>query len=101
MTSDESSQFLEHLSRHNHLIQAAPNGEPAEQVGSGRRQSKLWELTDLSPSEFADEVARFAKLERVTLQDLLSAPALNEGFSQRFLREMMVFPYQADDGGAI
>jgi general secretion pathway protein E len=101
MTGDEFSQFLEHLSRQNHLIQAAPNGEPAEQAGSGRQQSKLWELTDLSPSEFADEAARFAKLDRVTLQDLLSASALNEGFSQRFLREMMVFPYRAADGGAV
>jgi len=100
MTSDKSSQFLEHLRRNNHLIMTAPDGELAEQ-GPTRRQSKLWELTDLSPSEFADEAARFADLDRVTLQDLLSAPALSEGFSQRFLREMMVFPYQAADGGAL
>jgi general secretion pathway protein E len=31
----------------------------------------------------------------------LSAPALNEAFSQRFLREMSVFPYQTADGGAV
>jgi len=99
MASDKFLQFLEHLSRHNHLIQAAPNGEPA-QAGSGHAQSKLWELTDLSHSEFADEAARFAGLNRVTLQDMLSAPALTEGFSQRFLREMMVFPHQAADGRA-
>ena len=98
MTSDE--QFIEHLRRHNRLIKDAPNGRPADQGGSGRGQSKLWELTDLSPSEFADEAARFAGLERVTLQDLLAAPALNEAFSQRFLREMTVFPYQAPDGTA-
>src|SRR5580692_2583524 len=82
------------------LIKDAPNGRPADQGGSGRGQSKLWELTDLSPSDFADEAARFTGLERVTLQDLLAAPALNEAFSQRFLREMMVFPYQAPDGTA-
>ena len=100
MTSDKILQFLEYLNHHNHLAQAPPSGEPAEQVRSGRPQSKLWELTDLSPTEFADEAARFAELDRVTLQDLLSAPALSEGFSQRFLREMMVFPYQAADGAA-
>jgi general secretion pathway protein E len=101
MTSDESLQFVEYLRRHNHLMTSAVDGEPAVPGSPTRRQSKLWELTDLSPSEFADEAARFADLDRVTLQDLLSAPALNEGFSQRFLREMMVFPYQAADGGAI
>jgi len=101
MTSDESLNFLEHLRRHNHLMKAAVGGEQAGQGGLGRQQSKLWELTDLSPSEFADEAARFAGLKRSTLQDMLSAPALNEAFSQRFLREMMVFPYQAPDGSTV
>ena len=101
MTSDESLQFVEHLRRRNHLTNAAAKGDPAEQGGSGRQQARLWELTDLSASEFADEAARFADLERVTLQDMLSAPALGEAFSQRFLREMMVFPYQAADGGPV
>ena len=101
MTSDESLQFIEHLRRHNRLMNAAANGEPADQGGSARQQGKLWELTDLSASEFADEAARFADLDRVTLQDMLSAPALGEAFSQRFLREMMVFPYQSADGGAV
>jgi general secretion pathway protein E len=101
MTGDESLQFLEHLRRNDHLVQsAASGGQSAEQGASLRPQSRLWELTDLSPSDFADEAARFAGLERVALQELLSATALNETFSQRFLREMMVFPYQAADGSA-
>ena len=102
MTSDESLQFLEHLRRNHHLAKsAAANGQPIEQGGPLRPQSRLWELTDLSASDFADEVARFAGLERVTLQDLMAAPALNETFSQRFLREMTVFPFAAADGGAV
>jgi general secretion pathway protein E len=101
MTSDQSLQFLEHLRRNDHLTKsAASNGQPGEQGAALRPQSKLWELTNLSPSDFADEAARFAGLERVTLQELLSVPALNETFSQRFLREMAVFPYQAEDGSA-
>jgi general secretion pathway protein E len=101
MTSEESLQFLEHLRRNDHLMKpAGSGGQPVEQGGSLRPQSKLWELTNLSASDFADEVARFAGLTRVTLQDLLAAPALNEAFSQRFLREMSVFPYQAPDGSA-
>jgi general secretion pathway protein E len=102
MASDESRQFLEHLRRNDHLAKsAAGNGQPIEQGGPLRPQSRLWELTDLSPSDFADEVARFAGLERVTLQELMAAPALNETFSQRFLREMTVFPYSAADGSAV
>jgi general secretion pathway protein E len=101
MSSDESLKFLEHLRRHNHLMKAAVDGEQAPQGGIAREQSRLWELADLSANEFADEVARFAGLERVMLPDILSAPALNEAFTQRFLREMMVFPYQAADGSAV
>jgi general secretion pathway protein E len=101
MSSDESLKFLEYLRHHNHLPMAAVDGEPAPQSGIARQPSKLWELTDLSSNEFADEAARFADLERVMLRDMLSAPALNDAFSQRFLREMMVFPYQASDGGAV
>ena len=101
MTGDESLKFLEYLRRHNHPIKASADGEPALQGGLGRQQSKLWELTELSASEFADEAARFAGLERITLQEMLSAPALNAAFSQRFLREMMVFPLQAADGSAV
>src|SRR5258708_15197906 len=61
----------------------------------------LWEHTDLSASEFADEAARFYDLERVSLQDMLSATAAVEPFSRRFLREMTVFPYRSADAGAV
>src|SRR5467141_1206970 len=101
MTGDDSLQFVEHLRQNNHLTKTAGNGERAEQCGSERSQSKLWELTDLSASDFADEAARFFDLDRVTLQDMLAAAPLYASFSQRFLREMMVFPYQSTDGGAV
>ncbi|HMH73963.1 MAG TPA: type II/IV secretion system protein, partial [Bradyrhizobium sp.] len=101
MTGDDSLQFVEHLRQNNHLTKTAGNGEHAEQGGSERSHSKLWELTDLSASDFADEAARFFDLDRVTLHDMLSAPPLCASFTQRFLREMMVFPYQSADGGAV
>src|SRR5436190_83507 len=62
-------------------------------------RGKLWELTDLSASEFADEAARFFGLDRVTLQDMLSAASLCASFAQRFLREMMVFPIETEEAG--
>ena len=104
MTGEESRQFVEHLRQNNHLTKTAGNGELAEQGGDpsqGPLHGKLWEHTNLSASEFADEAARFYDLERVTLQDMLSAASAVEPFSQRFLREMMVFPYRSADGRAV
>src|SRR6202521_5623599 len=105
MTGNESLRFVEHLRQNHRLTKKTADGEAAGQGGGDRSKgplhSKLWEHTRLSASEFADEAARFYGLERVTLQDLLSATAAVEPFSQRFLREMMVFPYRLADGGAV
>jgi general secretion pathway protein E len=59
---------------------------------------ELWESTDLPAAEFADEVAKFFKLQRVSLPDLLASQAQVEGFSRRFLRESMVFPFRSKGG---
>jgi general secretion pathway protein E len=101
MTTDLSSRFVEHLRQNKHLTQVDDRDATSEQEASVRRQGKLWELTDLSAGEFADEAARFHGLERVTLQDMLSAVPLVTSFSQRFLREMTVLPYQSADGGVV
>jgi general secretion pathway protein E len=103
MTGEESRQFVEYLRQNNHLTKTAGNGELAEggDHSKGPLHGKLWEHTNLSASEFADEAARFYGLERVTLQDMLSATSAVEPFSQRFLREMMVFPYRLADGRAV
>ncbi len=42
----------------------------------------------------------FIELERVTLQEMPAAAPLVTSFSQRFLREMMVFPYRSADDRA-
>lgn len=52
----------------------------------------LWGITDLSSTEFADEIARFYELPRAELSHLLAASSLVTQFSQRFLREASVFP---------
>jgi general secretion pathway protein E len=100
MASDVSLQFVEHLRQGKHLTSADGRDDAAGQGVSDRRRANLWELTDLSAVEFADEAARFHGLERVTLQDMMSAVPLVASFSQRFLREMMVFPYQSSNGRA-
>jgi general secretion pathway protein E len=105
MIDNESLRFVEHLRQTNHLTKTTANGESAEQGGDRSQaqmiQGKLWEHTDLSASEFAEETARFYGLERATLQDMLSATSAAEAFSQRFLREMTVFPYRSAEAGAV
>src|ERR1700730_16803971 len=105
MTGNESSRFVEHLRQNNHLTKTAGGGELAEQGGDdrshGQIHGKLWEQTNLSATEFAEEAARFYGLQRVTLQDMLSATPAVERFSQRFLREMTVFPYRSGDDGVL
>jgi general secretion pathway protein E len=66
---------------------------------SGERTLRdLWEASDLSANDFAEEVARFHELPRTTLPQLIAATPLVAKFSRRFLRETLVFPYQHADG---
>lgn len=108
MTGHCSSHFAEHLRRARHL--KMPQAQEAEQKSGDRRQGdgqqaslppgaqvKLWEASDLSAGEFADEAARFFGLKRVMLQDLLASTPLTAAFSQRFLRETLVYPYRATE----
>ena len=99
MTTDLSSQFVEYLRRSKRLT--AVDDGAAGQGGADLRRSKLWELADLSAGEFADEAAHFHELERVTLQDMMSAEPLVASFSQRFLRETVVFPCRSADGRVV
>ena len=64
----------------------------------GQSLKRLWEQTDLSANDFADEVAIFYQLPRVHLPQLMSASALVQNFSRRFLREMDAFPYRDGQG---
>jgi general secretion pathway protein E len=103
MPADIAHEFADHLRRKNHLADDGAAQGGVAQSQSDRSQSdrtlhKLWGLTDLSASDFADEVAAFFQVPRVTLQDLLAAEPLAHRFSQRFLREMMVFPFQSAGG---
>jgi general secretion pathway protein E len=101
MTGYESLRFVTHLRQNNHLAKTGDSGERAGHGGDraiDQSQGKLWEHTNLSASEFADEAARFYGLEQVSLQDMLSATSATEPFSPRFLREMTVFPYRSGEG---
>ena len=58
----------------------------------------VFEASELSAHEFADEVARSFRLARASLAELMKAEGLRRGFSERFLREAAIFPYADDEG---
>ncbi|MDH2398963.1 ATPase, T2SS/T4P/T4SS family [Bradyrhizobium sp. SSUT18] len=58
---------------------------------------ELWEATDLSAAEFADEVSDHFGLPRLSLPQLLAATPRLDGFSRRFLRESTIFPFSASN----
>src|ERR1700716_3448240 len=60
---------------------------------------ELWEATDLSAAEFADEVSDYWGVVRLSLPQLLSSTPCLDGFSRRFLRESTIFPVRAANGG--
>jgi general secretion pathway protein E len=67
--------------------------------GKERRLRDLWEVSELSANDFADEVAFFYDLPRVALPQLVAARSVADRFSPRFLRETLVFPYDAGERG--
>jgi general secretion pathway protein E len=100
MGIDVAHEFANHLRSKNHLAGEVSPRDGAT-AGNERTLQKLWELTELSANDFADEVAQFFKVPRVPLPDLLAADPLVKQFSRRFLREMTVFPYRTTDGKTV
>jgi general secretion pathway protein E len=98
MSLDLAGEFTQYLRGKNHLAGAAKSLDQSGLTQDERTLRKVWELSELSANDFADEVAQFFEFPRVGLPDLLAAPALVKQFSRRFLREMTVFPYRSADG---
>ncbi len=104
MSGRQSSQFVHHLRQSGRLRvpeTGDTNAYAQDPEGVSTSQKRLWEVIDLPAGELADEAARFFKHERVTLQEMLQVEPLAESFSSRFLRDTLMFPYQAADGSAV
>jgi general secretion pathway protein E len=98
MDANATADFAQYLISKQHVAaEFAPpihnphveNAEPALKA--------LWRATDLSATEFADEVASFHRLPRTGLQAMISASSLADRFSPRFLRDATVFPFRTGD----
>jgi general secretion pathway protein E len=98
MPTDLAHEFANYLRDRNHLSGESNVLNDTAQSPVNRTLHKLWGQTDLSANDFADEVAGFFQVPRIALQELLAAKPLANQFSQRFLREMLVFPFESDDG---
>jgi general secretion pathway protein E len=100
MVPVNSNDFAAHLRARIGRVPAAV----AESAGAAAAEQgfrTLWEGSELSAADFADEVARFYGLPRAALPDLLGARALLERFSRRFVREMTIFPCEDASGAQV
>jgi len=82
--------------RHPNVPAVTAASSDSEDGSHGLR--RLWEQSDLPANEFADDVARFYKLPRIHLPQLMAATPLLGQFSRRFLRDMLAFPYRSAAG---
>src|SRR5829696_79811 len=99
MTTNSIGEFAGYLLQKNYIAgHSTSKLDFKDGDGGDKSLRKLWELTDLSANDFADEVARFYRLPRLALPELLATTSLVERFSRRFLREMVVLPYQTAEG---
>jgi len=91
---DRAAEFANYLRGKSHVSGeiATRNNVPGRETQGALR--RLWESTELSAGDFADEVAHFYRLPRVDLQQLLTAQPVAQYFARRFLREMGAFPYR-------
>jgi general secretion pathway protein E len=91
--------FIKHLNdRAFRGIAGVDVAEVDKNKGAHSSIRSIWESCDLSAGEFADQVAAYYRRPRLTLEQLLAAPALVERFARRFLREAMIFPFDAGGG---
>jgi general secretion pathway protein E len=88
--------FLRHLvERKLVTAQFADNFTNPSDLHANPTLRQLWESSDISAHDFAEEVAAFFQLRRLTLPELMAANSLAARFSQRFLREAAIFPFEA------
>src|SRR4249919_1946719 len=99
MTTNVLDEFAKYLTER-HINSAAllaklNSGGPRS---ADKTLRDLYEASDLSANDFAEELAAFYRLPRVALPQLIAAQPLAGKFSRRFLRETLVFPYQGAGG---
>jgi general secretion pathway protein E len=94
-----AESFRQHLlEKYSLPPKARVRTERAANSTLARPLRELWEATDLSAAEFADEVSDYWGVVRLSLPQLLASTPCLDGFSRRFLRESTIFPVRAASG---
>ena len=100
MATDHLGEFAQHLvNKYSIAGELLSRLNAPDARGKERRLRDLWDVSELSANDFADEVALFYDLPRVALPQLVTARSVADRFSRRFLRETLVFPYDAGEYG--
>ena len=99
MTTNVLDEFVKYLGeRHFNAADLLSKLNSVPRHNGEKTLRDLWEASDISANDFAEDVAQFYRVPRVGLPQLIAAPTLAPQFSRRFLRETLVFPYQGADG---
>ncbi|HUC51624.1 MAG TPA: GspE/PulE family protein [Xanthobacteraceae bacterium] len=93
-----AKEFIAHLAgrgglRNGHAGNKGLNGAAESAFDTVGDDVDWLELTQLTPTAFADELAAFYGCDRVQRSDLLNAQFAGEKMSWRFLRERRLFPF--------
>ena len=96
---DFAAEFVRYL-RGRKLISGdiARNDAELTETDSKPTLRQVWESSDIPAHDFADHVSNFYNLRRMTLPELIGATPLTARFSQRFLREAAMFPFENGKG---
>ncbi|MEJ0078885.1 MAG: ATPase, T2SS/T4P/T4SS family [Alphaproteobacteria bacterium] len=99
MTTNVLDEFAQYLTgRHINAAALLAKLNSGSRRADDKTLRDLYEASDLSANDFAEEVAAFYRLPRIALPQLVAAQPLTAKFSRRFLRETLVFPYQGAAG---
>ena len=91
--------FVNHLLERGLIDQGTVRSfSSADASDSNSPLRRLWKFTDLSSNEFANEVAAFFGLGRLTLLELAELRSRADRFAPRFLREASLLPFERDGG---
>jgi general secretion pathway protein E len=90
--------FLLHLVERNLVTARFADDHANSSDASTVTLRQLWESSDVSAHDFAEEVAAFFRRGRLSLPQLLGVNSLSGRFAHRFLREAAIFPFEAAKG---